>query len=459
MPAELDPQTLLTTILEGIGQPFYVVDRDWRLTLYNGAAARYFKRPASEMLGRTLWNAFPGDRESERGRILQDAMAGRKTVTGEAVSMMNGRIVSYSMFPVGLGLGVMFYDVSDKRRAEADRDAAEEALRKRTAELETILETIPAAVWFTYERDVRHFVGNRRAAELLRMPTRSGASLSASAAEPPAYRFYRDGVEAAPDTLPLQRAARGEEVQNEFLEVRFEDGERRMLMMRAAPLRDPAGALQGAVCAAADVTERHRHEEHLKLLLNELNHRVKNTLAIVQSIAALTLKDTDVTARLDFEQRLLALSAVHNLLTDENWDGARLRAVTQASLKAHLGGLRERISFTGEDFRVKPKSAVAISIALHELGTNAVKYGALSTERGSVAVRWTTSGERFRLTWEEIGGPPVHPPTRRGFGSRMIERGLAVELQGSATIDFRPAGVICAIDAPMAAIREGAPEA
>ncbi len=454
MPAATDPQILLTTILEGIGQPLYVVDRDWRFVLYNSAAARYFGRPASQMLGRTLWEAL-SDRDSARGRILLDAMTSRRPVTGETVSLIGGNIVSYSIFPVGQGLGVMFYDVSDRRRAEADRDAAEAALRKRTAELETILETIPTAVWFSHDRDVHHLVGNRRAAELLRMPHRSGPSLSAPERERPTYRFYRNGSEAATDTLPMQRAARGEEVPDETLEVRFADGERRILLMRAAPLRDAGGSIQGVVCAAADVTERHRYEEHLKLLVNELNHRVKNTLAIVQSIAALTLKDNDATARADFEQRLLSLSAVHNLLTDESWDGARLTAVARASLKAHLGGPRERISFAGEDFRVRSKSAVAISIALHELGTNAVKYGALSSEHGSVAVRWTTNGGRFRLTWEEIGGPPVQPAVRKGFGSRMIERGLAVELQGSAKIDYRPTGVVCSIDAPLGAIQEG----
>jgi two-component sensor histidine kinase len=454
MPAATDPQTLLTTILEGIGQPLYVVDRDWRFVLYNSAAARYFNRPASQMLGRTLWEAL-SDRDSERGRLLLDAMASRRPVTGETLSLIGGNIVSYSIFPVGQGLGVMFYDVSDRRRAEADRDAAEAALRKRTVELETILETIPTAVWFSHDRDVHHLVGNRRAAELLRMPHRSGPSLSAPEAERPTYRFYRDGSEAATDTLPMQRAARGEEVPDEILEIRFADGGRRTLLMRAAPLRDAGGGIQGVVCAAADVTERHRYEEHLKLLVNELNHRVKNTLAIVQSIAALTLKDNDAAARADFEQRLLSLSAVHDLLTDESWDGARLMAVARASLKAHLGGPRERISFAGEDFRVRSKSAVAISIALHELGTNAVKYGALSTERGSVAVRWTTGGGRFRLTWEEIGGPPVQPAARKGFGSRMIERGLAVELQGSAKIDYRPTGVVCSIDAPLGAIQEG----
>ena len=254
MPAATDPQTLLTTILEGIGQPLYVVDPDWIFTLYNGAAARYFGRPASEMLGRTLWDAL-SDRDSERGRILLDAMASRQPVTGETMSLIGGNIVSYSIFPVGQGLGVMFYDVSDRRRAEADRDAAEAALRKRTTELETILETVPTAVWFTGDRDAHHLVANPRAKELLRLAGRSGSTLSAPEGERPTYRFYRNGIEAATDTLPMQRAARGEEVPDEALEIRFADGEHRILLMRAAPLRDAgqvATSRAAAVCAAAE---------------------------------------------------------------------------------------------------------------------------------------------------------------------------------------------------------------
>ncbi|CAN5694382.1 hypothetical protein BH10PSE6_BH10PSE6_57230 [soil metagenome] len=122
--------------------------------------------------------------------------------------------------------------------------------------------------------------------------------------------------------------------------------------------------------------------------------------------------------RAAFEQRLMTLSAAHGLLTDESWDGAPLDAVARASLRA----AQERVSFEGEDLRLKPKSAVALSMALHELGTNALKYGALSVEQGSVTVRWSTSDGRFRLRWEEKGGPPVSPPAHRGFGSRMIER-------------------------------------
>jgi two-component sensor histidine kinase len=374
-------------------------------------------------------------------------MARRETTHGETMSL-TGRYVSYVMFPLGDGLGVFVRDVTDRREAERKRQEAEEALRKRSVELEAVLETVPTAVWFTTDRELRQVIGNRRAIELLRLPRE--VDLSNALNRPESFTAFRDGIELPPHERPLHRAALGETVTDELLEIRFHDGERRMLLLRAAPLRNKAGELQGAVCAAADVTERHRHEDHLKLLLNELNHRVKNTLAIVQSIAALTLKDADAGMRAAFEERLLSLSAAHNLLTDESWQGASVAAVVGASLRA----ARDRVSFDGEELRLQPKSAVALSMALHELATNALKYGALSRDRGTVTVHWTASADRFRLSWEEKGGPLVVPPGRRGFGSRMIERGLAAELQGEVKIDWRPEGVVCTIDAPIDAIRD-----
>ena len=448
MAAERDAGTLLATILDGIGQPFYAVDGNWRIYLYNRDAAQHFGRTAEQMIGTTVWENFPQDVEAERGRILRDAMARREIVRGETMSLVR-RYVSYVVFPLGDGLGITFRDVTDRRIAEKQRELAEEALRKRSAELEAVLETIPTAVWFTTDPELRNVVGNRRATELLRMSRE--ADLSSALNQPGHFAVFRDGKPLAAEARPLHRAARGEVVTNELLEIRFDD-DRRMIVMRAAPLRNAAGDLQGAVAAAADVTEWHRHEDHLKLLVNELNHRVKNTLAIVQSIATLTLKDVDPGVRAAFEQRLLTLSATHGLLTDESWDGAHLVAVARASLRA----AHERIRFEGEDLRLRPKSAVALSMALHELGTNALKYGALSVEQGSVAVRWSTSGGRFRLRWEERGGPPVSPPAHRGFGSRMIERGLAAELRGEARVDWRPEGLVCTIDAPLVAIHEKA---
>jgi PAS domain S-box-containing protein len=447
MASRPDAETMLATILEGIGLPFYAVDRDWRFYLYNGAAARHFGRSAEEMLGTILWEHFGRDRTTERGRILESAMARRQLAEGETLSRM-GRYVSYVIFPLGDGLAVLIRDVTDRRTAERQREAAEEALRKRSAELEAVLETIPTAVWFTTDPELRNVIGNRRATEMLRMSRE--ADLSSALNQPVHFSVFRGGVPVAPEARPLHRAARGEEVTDEVLEIRFDDGERKILLMRAAPLRNAAGELQGAVAAAADVTERHRYEDHLKLLVNELNHRVKNTLAIVQSIATLTLKDVDPAVRSAFEERLLTLSAAHSLLTDESWDGAQLDAVARASLRASHG----RIRFDGNDLRLKPKSAVALSMALHELGTNALKYGALSVPQGSVMVRWSTDDGRFRLCWEESGGPPVVAPAHRGFGSRMIERGLAAELRGAVRIDWRPEGVVCVIDAPLVAIHE-----
>ena len=304
----------LQTILEGIGEAFYAVDKDWRICRFNAGAAQHFQIPAGEMLGRILWEIFPTARDTELGRTFLDVFARRATVRGESktVVLADPRWLAYRLFPLGGGMGIVFRDVTDLKSAEAHRD----------------------------------------------------------------------------------------------------------------------------------------------LLINELNHRVKNTLAMVQSVAAQTFRGVDTAARGDFEQRLLTLSTVHSLLTDENWDSAELHDVIRASLRLHLAGDAPRISFDGPDMRLKPKSAVAISMALHELGTNALKYGALSNDKGRVALGWTTDGGRFRLRWEERSGPPVAPPARSGFGSRMIERGLSAELQGDVAIDFRPAGVVCTIDAPLDAMRD-----
>ncbi|SKA39494.1 PAS domain S-box-containing protein [Enhydrobacter aerosaccus] len=455
MPTTIDAQTALDTILGEIDQPFYAVDGSWRITHFNAAAAAHFGRHPDDVIGRKFWEIFAEDRHSERARALLEVMDGRRTLRGEGASMMAGRWVSYCMFPLGQGIGVMFRDVSDRQQARLERDEAVEALRKRTIELETVLEAIPTAVWFSYDRELRHLTGNRQAAQLLHLGSSNRfPSLSNLLEERRPYSFYRDGQEVPADALPMQRAVRGEEVMDELLELRFESGEARLLLMRAMPLRSPTGEIQGAVCAAADVTERHRYEEHLKLLLNELNHRVKNMLAIVQSIAALTLKNVDPAARRDFEQRLLTLSAVHSLLTDANWEGVQLQALARGSLRAHFDTDRERIRFVGEVFRLRPKSAVALSIALNELGTNALKYGALSVPAGHVTVSWTALNGRFHLRWEEQGGPAVVRPTRLGFGARMIERGLPAELQGETRIEYRPEGLVCTIDAPLETIRE-----
>ncbi len=332
--------------------------------------------------------------------------------------------------------------------------AGEVELQK--ARLQTVLETVPAAVWFTFDTDGRQATGNRRACELLRIDSASNASLSAPPDERPVhFHAFQNGVEMAHAMLPLQRAARGETVSNEEIELRFVDGTAVALLAQAAPLHDRSGKVIGAVCACIDISERKRVEDHRMLLLNELNHRVKNTLATVQSIAAQSFKASSLppTARLPFEDRLMALSRAHNVLTRESWDGANLQEIVVQAVLPYQGDNRGRFRISGPHVRLSAKMALAISMALHELATNAVKYGALSNEKGNVHVAWHTElgdgGRRLSVEWSETNGPPVAAPAQKGFGSRLIERGLAQELGGRAHIEYRPIGIVCTISAPL----------
>ena len=232
--------------------------------------------------------------------------------------------------------------------------------------------------------------------------------------------------------------------------LRSKEGEYRWFLSRAQPIRDRDGRIARWFGTNTDITEERRYQQHLKLLIDELNHRVKNTLAIVQSLAHQTFRNEGVSgeARRAFEGRLEALATAHNLLTRENWESADLRDIVAGALHAHRGG-DQRFDYKGPALRLEPKTAVTIAMALHELATNALKYGALSVPEGKVTIRWSVEGERLRIGWQESGGPSVAAPTRRGFGSRMIERALAGDLRGTASLDFRPAGLVCEIDAPL----------
>jgi PAS domain S-box-containing protein len=227
------------------------------------------------------------------------------------------------------------------------------------------------------------------------------------------------------------------------------------ISLTASPIRDANGRIIGVSKIARDITERKRHENHREFLINELNHRVKNTLATVQSFAMQTLRNATTLAegRNSLEERLVALARAHDGLTREHWRGADLNGVVADSVTAYAGDPGEsRFRVAGPIVRLQPKSALALSMALHELATNAVKYGALSNGTGSVEIHWRITQDdpqQFRLRWVESGGPPVETPRRRGFGSRLVEQGLAQDLAGKVRLDFQRSGLICTIDAPL----------
>lgn len=236
---------------------------------------------------------------------------------------------------------------------------------------------------------------------------------------------------------------------------RRKDGTLLDVSVLATRMTDAAGQVIGAAAIFRDITERKRWEEHQRLLINELNHRVKNTLATVQSVASQTLRNASTMgdARKNLEERLFALSRAHNVLTDENWEGASLTSIVLEAMAPYRHEGENRVQILGDDVRLSPQMALALAMALHELATNAVKYGALSNETGEIEISWAVSpgagGPHLHLAWTERGGPPVAVPTHRGFGTRLIERSLAQELQGRVQLAFEPMGLVCTLDAPV----------
>ena len=201
----------------------------------------------------------------------------------------------------------------------------------------------------------------------------------------------------------------------------------------------------------------HKYEEaHWRLIIDELNHRVKNTLTMAQAIVnqALSSKADRRTVRKVIESRLSAFARSHDLLARENWANAGLFDIISNTLEpfSAADGGPARIEISGENIRFAPKEALALGMVFHELATNALKYGALLKKDGKVHVNWevapSPAGERLKLRWRETGGPPVKPPTRHGFGSQMINRGLAYELNGVGRFDYRPEGLTCEMDIP-----------
>ena len=254
------------------------------------------------------------------------------------------------------------------------------------------------------------------------------------------------------------RAFRGEAVNYR------KDGAAFFVEWLIAPVLDRDGCVAHWVSAQRDVTGRKRAEERQRRLLDEVNHRVNNTLAAVQSLAAQTLRATPYSdaVRAAFLGRLFALSRAHDLLARGYWAGAPLLDLAEGQLAPHRDGNPARVEASGPEVWLRPGAAVAFGMALHELAANAAAHGALSAPGGRVRLGWSVGpaagGELLSLRWAEEGGPPVPgPPARRGFGSRLIERGLARELRAETRLLFPAPGLRCEIDVPLAAVAGEAP--
>ena len=255
----------------------------------------------------------------------------------------------------------------------------------------------------------------------------------------------------------IARLARGERIEH-FETVRVaKDGKRVDISLTVSPMRDSGGRIIGASKVARDISDRRRAEETQRLLIDELNHRIKNTLATVQAISTQTLRRAATPADFveSFNGRIKALARAHGLLTGGSFQGAELTDLVREQLL--LGGEEDhRISLSGPSVTLDAQPALHMALVLHELGTNARKHGALSVPSGLVAVRWqvqSNNGRSLQLSWREAGGPRVSAPNGQGFGSTLIENSLRA-YGGEVTVTYAEDGVVCEISLPLSELNQ-----
>jgi PAS domain S-box-containing protein len=306
------------------------------------------------------------------------------------------------------------------------------ALENPLAEIEQLYATAPIGL-VLLDKDLRFVRLNHLLAELNGVPVED--------------HIGRTVAEIVPDLAESVAAIRAEFLAGGGTVTKLfsgttpaQPGVQRHWIEHWAPVRSADGTLIGLQAAIEEVTERKREEERNRLLSLELRHRLKNTLTIVQAIARSTFKSEPESGLLaQFEARIAALAAAHKSLVESDWQRAEVAAVVRAALGTVAP---DRVTTAGPEAHVDADVAMTLALALHELGTNAAKYGALSGETGRIGLEWSSDAEWLRFLWQESGGPPVTGPSRRGFGSQLLERFLQADGTGGE-LEFAPQGVRC----------------
>ncbi|HZZ37266.1 MAG TPA: HWE histidine kinase domain-containing protein [Caulobacteraceae bacterium] len=436
-----------------------VCDAEWKIAFCNNAAGRLLGAVPLESGPRDLWSQQPALGGTTTELQLRSAMLGR--TSAEFVAPRIGgedEWVEVRAQPLD-GLTAFFLrDVTGQERTERH-------LRETNASLRLAHKAAKAATWEWRAGRALKWIDMGAARQLIGLPVAWNADVPVENWRSLVPEEGIKAIERGVAELVAQGEARfeievhGADAQDHWLESSGYISER---SASGRPLRvngitvDVTERKLTEQALRHEIEERQRAQAQQRLLIHELNHRVKNTLATVQSIASQSLRNAANREGLELlTARLQALGSAHDLLTRENWEGASLGEIVRVTLAAHGGDGQPRFDIAGPEVRLTPQMALALAMALHELATNATKYGALSNAKGRIRIRWgvtaAADGDELSLTWRERGGPSVQPPRRRGFGSRLIERGLSASLGGRARLSFEPTGLNCEIVATLAA--------
>ncbi|HEX3674228.1 MAG TPA: HWE histidine kinase domain-containing protein [Rhizomicrobium sp.] len=418
----------------------YTCDRDGVLVQYNHKAAE-------------LWGRSPptGEIQTESamievlrtGRPVRDREFVAERPDGSRVTILANTDPLFDDDGELIGAVSCFQDISALRRASVRLHDQERSFRG-------LLDALPVAIYTTDAKGKITFF-NKSAADLAGREPKLGEDDWCVT-----WRLYHpDGTPLPHDQCPMAQALkRDESIRGAEAIVERPDGTRIPMTPYPTPLHDADGNLVGAVNMLIDISERKKAEAQQKALIDEVNHRVKNTLATVQALAGQTLRGAASKDMRDaFEARLLALSRVHDQLARRQWECAELETILKDVFAPYRGERGDHIRLGGSSVSLPPKVALTLAMVLHELATNAAHFGALSSQNGTLTVTWrlneTGAQPMLHLDWSEDGGPAAVAPAAQGFGLKLLQRGVEKELGGESRIAFAPEGVRCALDIPV----------
>lgn len=441
-------------VLDGLHAFVGVLDLKGVLIEVNARPLEAADLAADDVLGKKFWDCYWWDYSEEIRSALQAAF----------VRARLGEIVRYDV-PVRLGeerfiwidfqLAPLHGDDGDVTQVIAsgidlsERLKAENALRQSERRFRTIFEN--AAIGIAHvSSDGDWLRVNERLCEIVGYSAGELADMT--------FQDITHPDDLGNDLAQLRRLIAGE-IDTYKMEKRYvrKDGSNVWVSLTVGCDRDPASGTPFIIAAIEDISERKRHEEHVNLLMMEVNHRAKNLLAVVQAIARQTAQRADPQTFADeLSERLQGLSASQDLIIASGWTSVPMFEHVMRQLE-HLGdALMQRVHIEGNDTHILPAPAQAIGLALHELATNAVKHGSLSNEEGSVEIRWHLEGTRpdgaFVLSWSETNGPPIDRPVKRGFGRTVIEQMVAQSVSGTVTVDYAQAGFTWELRAPVSGL-------
>jgi PAS domain S-box-containing protein len=430
--AEIHAQRL-ASIVEFSDDAIISESLDGMIESWNRAAEKLFGYSPEEAIGQSVEILMPADRPDDARTIIARIRKGEAVDHYETLRRAkDGRLidVSLTVSPVRdehgrvVGASKIARDITERKRAEM-----------RAHRLASIVESSDDAI-ISESLDGIIESWNRGAQKLF------GYSPEEAIGQPVAMLVPSDRPDDA--ATIIRKIRNGAAIDHYETVRRAKDGRLIDVSLSVSPVRNDQGRVVAASKIARDITDRRRAEEQQALVLGEMKHRIKNTLATVQGMARQSLKTATVQERSSFIARLRSLAEAHDLLTNEEWTRARLRDVVARAVGPFRQQFGERLVQEGpDDVWLSSERSLLLTMALHELATNAVKYGALSNRSGTVEVRWQRSEGTLVLVWREEGGPPVQVPERSGFGSRLLER--ALKTMGTVELKFEPTGVVCAL--------------